>query len=208
MIMAAVAMMLCLPAMGQKTKQNSRQAESRNTESRQAEIRRAYSDAMELIKRQKEPGVDGRMEANYMTVTKRINVAGSGPMEETLEMYGVPKDNDHYITYNALVFVRQNIKYFDSLAKPITREYLFDPETEELIFCFIKRHDSWAEEPVTVENREYYYKDGSLCKSLVKIVSEETKREKSIPEIHPSDGEDDKHEAARLLNIFREMVCE
>lgn len=119
-------------------------------------IRDAYSQAKEAIK-------SGKRQGNEMVTTLTYTMRGKGKTTETLHFfyktvqgtYLMDDDGDPHFYYYPLYFVTRSYnigknKYYE--------EYLFDTETERLIFAFIQDYDENGKK----FDRRFYFKDGSM----------------------------------------------
>lgn len=123
-------------------------------------IRNAYSQAKEAIK-------SGKNQGNEMVTTLNYTVRGEGKTTETLHFfyktvqgtYMMDDDGDPHFYYYPLYFITRSYnigkrKYYE--------EFLFDTDTEQLIFAFMQGYDENGKKI----DRRFYFKDGSVYDTL------------------------------------------
>ncbi|MBO7609638.1 MAG: hypothetical protein J6S96_05510 [Muribaculaceae bacterium] len=119
-------------------------------------IRDAYSNAKEAIK-------SGKRQGNEMVTTLNYTVRGKGKTTETLHFfyktvqgtYWMPEDGDPHFYYYPLYFITRSYNIGD---KKYYEEYLFDSESERLLFVFTQDYDENGKR----FDRRFYFHDGSV----------------------------------------------
>lgn len=127
------------------------------------EIRKIYADALEAVKMMKEEPHS----MNLTEVKSKATHGGVGMVEETITYYSE-------LVYNTMLdeapgevymprFVRTKKVYNEALSGTATSEYVFDTQTGNLVFCFMKSTGYEGDMNLHEEQRFYFNQDGSLC---------------------------------------------
>ena len=120
-----------------------------NNDVRIKEIRKAYAEALEKIKYGQE---DANLN-NKAVIVINQNFPGSGPSEFTVEYYFNTKDSEQIEGEQdrQLYFMRVKERWATT---PSVFEYLFNPESGDLMFYYSKTPDFETGKPS--ERRDYY----------------------------------------------------
>lgn len=152
-------LLLCLLAAIAVQAQTSAKAKARV-----AEVRKLYAEAKERMayNDQDEYPAKSNMETTYYYMAP-----GAGPIKHYVKYYLSTKETDEgeilsYTTY----FVSDS---YNSGARKIYEEYLFDEETDKLVFAYGYEENGNGSKN---EARFYFYKDGTLAHKDVKVDSE------------------------------------
>lgn len=139
------------------------------------EIRQLYASALERIKQESEdPHMLSRLE-----IKAQRTMAAVGLVETTENYYGM-QCGDHIggvINAFQAYFIRAKEDYKEAMCGATSGEFLYDPETCNLIFAFIRESSYEGDPDLYVEQRFYFNEDGSLCTKtgLVKKDSDNSK---------------------------------
>lgn len=120
-----------------------------NNDARVKTIRKAYAEALERIKAGEE---DANLK-NKAVIVINENFPGSGPSTFTVEYYFTTEDHPKIdgALIRKLYFMRVKELWATT---PWVYEYLFNPESEELMFYFAKTPN--VENGTTTERRDYF----------------------------------------------------
>lgn len=165
-------------------------------------VRTLYTQAvkeMDDIKKKKnsEPG-------QYATFTKDNMAPFWTTEKKTVEIYApmVPNDDKH--PYHVCL-IRETIKEVTGMNFTYYNEYLFDTETEQLLFCFQKHDAVWCEEDVVNESRYYFDKAGKCDTFTFKMKDKKTNKELN-PQVELEPNSDEiKVDAERLKIAFHNL---
>lgn len=121
-----------------------------NNDARVKAIRKAYAEALEKIKYGQE---DANLN-NKAVIVINQNFPGSGPSEFTVEYYFDTKDNELFEGEQDRQLYFMRVKELWATT-PSVYEYLFNPESGDLMFYYAKTPDP---ETIgkTTERRDYY----------------------------------------------------
>ncbi len=166
------------------------------------EIRKIYAEALDQIKMVKdEPHSVGVTE-----IKSKATYGGVGMIEETISFYSnqfsiaqVEEANDTFAPF----LVRTKKNYLEASAGASTSEYVFDQQTGNLVFCFIKSFGYEGDENLYEEQRLYFNADGSLCTSNAVV---KQKSDNSQVTTFVADEEAVCKEALRLKDLFNSAM--
>ncbi len=176
----------------------------------QQEVRTIYAQAMEKMKRQlKDPqrGVVSKITSSnvnsmfgYLEITTEcfyLNIPGEEKDFEKSEETGP-------------YFIREKVFCKDSEYGNDYNEFLFHPQTGKLIFHYFQTSSTYAEEPVTIESRYYFDRNGKFATSLISVKSKETGKsmEGIISDMEPPTAEDAQEvivKANKYLETFQKL---
>lgn len=122
------------------------------------EIRKAYSQALENIK----SGQEDANQNNSASVIVNENWPGSGPCKFQVDFYFTSKfDDEGVFRGRNLYFIRTKDLW---ATRSYTAEYLIDPESRDLMFCFIR---SPKEDGSGYDELRYYFsEEGQLVRQI------------------------------------------
>lgn len=121
-------------------------------------IRKTYAQALENIKHGQE---DANLN-NSASVILNENWPGSGPCRFQADFYFTTEfDEEAVFNKRTIYMIRTKDLWAD---RPYTAEYLLDPKTEDLMFCFIRSPK--VEGEGYDEIRYYFAEDGKLIRQI------------------------------------------
>ncbi len=121
----------------------------KNNDARVKQIRKSYTEALKKIE-------DGQQDANQnnkAVIVINQNLPGSGPCEFTVEYYFDTKENEQFEGEQERHLYFMRVKELWA-AVPSVYEYLFDTDSDELMFYYAKTPD--PETGKTSERRDYF----------------------------------------------------
>lgn len=163
-------------------------------------VRKAYGEAQAYAEQQKKDKYAGNV---VTTKWGRIEPA-VGRVEETIEFFSDAKqDEKTEMQYHSLRLVRVNCKRPEASIGDVYEEYLFDTDTEKLLFYYRTNKNWWCGEEVKVETRCYYNADGSYNSGSVKLTPIQGQNESYYPEeLQELDGNGALRSQERYKMIF------
>ena len=137
---------------------------SAKVKERVAEIRKLYADAKENMAYNDQDGYPAK---TNMEVTYYYMASGAGPIKHNIMYYVSDEEDDvGMLTGFKTYFVSDS---YNSGARKIYEEYLFDLETGKLAFAYAYEENG---DDTKNELRYYFYKNGKLAHKDVKVNSE------------------------------------
>lgn len=168
------------------------------------EIRKMYADALEQIKMQKEEP----RAVSLTEVKSKANYGGVGLVEETISFYSTPfaiaqleSADDVFSPF----FIRTKKDFKEASVGASMREYVFDTNTGNLTFCFVKSFGYEGDMDLYEEQRLYFNGDGSLCTSNAVV---KKKSDNSQVTTFVANEEEALKESRRLKELFNSMMNE
>ena len=171
-------------------------ASAQSVEARLKQIRDTYAARLDLMnnKPYDDPGVE------QMTVSFKRNIPGTGLFDYTSTFYWTDDEDEQYMLRPTLYFA--TCRYSRNMGMyGYTREYLFDPVTEQPMFMLITTQV--LDSPTRLEFRFYFDEQGRLIKQLPEAIGPCDDGDVLAPDVPVDDNGVASGEA--LLNAFESV---
>ena len=125
------------------------------------DIRSQYTEAMEKAQRQLTD--DNQTEPSYTTSTLHYMRPGCGTTTETLYFFYELEEGKEPGEYRNSLYLCT--RRFNVAPRQFYEEYLFDPQTQEPLFVYL-RYETYEGENAVAEER-YYFHDGQIVWKII-----------------------------------------
>lgn len=170
---------------------------------RQQVVRQAYTNAQAYAEQQKKDRYAGNV---FTAKWQRIEPA-VGQVVETIEFFSNAKeDSQTGMTFYVPLLVRNSYKRSEATIGDTYEEFLFNTDTEKLMFYYKTSNYWWADEEVKMETRCYYNADGTFSSGSIKLTPLNGGAAMYPDELQDLDGYDALRMQERYKQVFNSMT--